>query len=85
MRARRRIALGAAKIGDAAGHSGLSGHTPSVLVCIRAGFVTDLPTLRDLFHRSSLANKGDRDVLLAHPEALELADDAIVEGRLRWR
>src|SRR5271167_1711303 len=57
--------------------------TASMLVCIRTGSVTDLPTLRDLFRRSSLSNDGDRDALLAHPEALELADDAIIEGRTR--
>ena len=54
-----------------------------MLVCIRAGSVTDLPTLRELFRRASLSNDEDRDALLAHPDALELADGAIVEGRTR--
>ncbi len=42
---------------------------------------SDLPALRDLFRRSSLSNDGDRDLLLARPEVLELADEGIIEGR----
>lgn len=53
------------------------------LVRIRAGSVTDLPALRALFRRSSLHNEGDRELLLAHPEALELSDAGITEGRTR--
>jgi GNAT superfamily N-acetyltransferase len=57
-------------------------HTdPVTPVRIRAGTAADLPALRRLFRRSSLHNEGDRESLLAHPEALELADDAINDGR----
>ena len=44
---------------------------------------SDLPALRDLFRRSSLFNEGDRDLLLARPEVLELADEGIIDGRTR--
>jgi len=50
-------------------------------VRIRAACASDLPALRDLFRRSSLSNEGDRDLLLARPEMLELADEGIIEGR----
>jgi GNAT superfamily N-acetyltransferase len=39
--------------------------------------------LRDVFRRSSLSNDGDRMNLLAHPDALELSDLAVREGRTR--
>src|SRR5436305_13228902 len=39
--------------------------------------------LRDVFRRSSLSNHGDRANLLAHPDALELSDLAVREGRTR--
>ena len=51
------------------------------IVRIRAGCASDLAALRDLFRRSSLSNEGDRDLLLARPEVLELADEGITEGR----
>ena len=51
------------------------------IVRIRAACASDLPALRDVFRRSSLSNEGDRDLLLARPEALELTDVAITEGR----
>jgi GNAT superfamily N-acetyltransferase len=41
----------------------------------------DLDALRDVYRRSSLSNSGDRDALLAHPDALEFAGDAIEDGR----
>ena len=53
------------------------------IVRIRAACASDLPALRDLFRRSSLSNKGDRDLLLARPEVLELTDEGITEGRTR--
>jgi GNAT superfamily N-acetyltransferase len=53
------------------------------VVRIRAACASDLPALRDLFRRSSLSNEGDRDLLLARPEVLELADEGITEGRTR--
>lgn len=51
------------------------------IVRIRAACAGDLPALRDLFRRSSLSNAGDRDLLLARPEVLELSDEGIIEGR----
>jgi len=50
-------------------------------VRIRAACTSDLPALRDVFRRSSLSNEGDRDLLLARPEVLELTDVRITEGR----
>jgi hypothetical protein len=50
-------------------------------VRIRAACASDLPALRDLFRRSSPSYEGDRDLLLARPEVLELADDGITERR----
>ena len=43
----------------------------------------DLPALKDLFRRSSLSNEGDRQNLLAHPDALEFSGRAVEEGRVR--
>ena len=51
------------------------------IVRIRAACTSDLPALRDVFRRSSLSNEGDRDLLLARPEVLELTDAGITEGR----
>ena len=51
------------------------------IVRIRAACARDLPALRVLFRRSSLSNEGDRDLLLARPEVLELTDEGITEGR----
>jgi len=60
------------------------GHTEPVrIVRIRMACASDLPALRDLFRRSSLFNEGDRDLLLARPEVLELADEGIIDGRTR--
>jgi len=50
---------------------------------IRAAVPGDLPALRDVFRRSSLSSDGDRINLLAHPDALELSDLALTEGRTR--
>jgi len=50
---------------------------------IRVAALDDMPALRDLFRRSSLSNAGDRDVLLAHPEALQFSALAVDEGRTR--
>ena len=43
----------------------------------------DLPALKDLFRRSSLSNEGDRQNLLAHPDALEFSGRPVEEGRVR--
>jgi GNAT superfamily N-acetyltransferase len=51
------------------------------IVHIRAACTGDLLALRDVFRRSSLSNEGDRDLLLARPEVLELTDVGIIEGR----
>ena len=50
---------------------------------IRAAVPGDMPSLRDVFRRSSLSNDGDRPNLLAHPDVLELSDLAVREGRTR--
>ena len=50
---------------------------------IRPAVPADADVLSDLFRRSSLANEGDREDLLAHPEALELSGLALEEGRTR--
>jgi GNAT superfamily N-acetyltransferase len=45
--------------------------------------MADLPALTDVFVRASLSNWRDRDVLLAHPDALVLEPDGVAEGRTR--
>lgn len=50
---------------------------------IRDAVPADMIALRDVFRRSSLSNDGDRMNLLANPEALELSDLAVNEGRTR--
>jgi GNAT superfamily N-acetyltransferase len=50
---------------------------------IRDAVRGDMGALRDVFRRSSLSNHGDRANLLAHPDALELSDLAVREGRTR--
>jgi N-acetylglutamate synthase-like GNAT family acetyltransferase len=52
-------------------------------VSIRFAVIDDAPALRELFRRSSLSNEGDRANLLAHPDALALADLAVDENRVR--
>ncbi len=50
---------------------------------IRAAVPGDMTALRDVYRSSSLSNDGDRIYLLAHPDALELSDLAVTEGRTR--
>jgi GNAT superfamily N-acetyltransferase len=50
---------------------------------IRTSVSEDLPALRRLFRRSSLSNEGDRDHLLANPEALELPASGVGQARTR--
>jgi GNAT superfamily N-acetyltransferase len=50
---------------------------------IRDAAPADLGALRDVFRGSSLSNDGDRANLLAHPDALELPDLAVRQGRTR--
>jgi GNAT superfamily N-acetyltransferase len=54
-----------------------------VNVQIRRATEGDLPALADIFQRASLSNPGDRDALLAHPEALEFAGEGVGQGRTR--
>lgn len=50
---------------------------------IRRALTTEIADLGDLRRRASLSNDGDRDVLLAHPDALEFAGEGVAEGRTR--
>jgi len=50
---------------------------------IRPAVPADMDVLRMLFRRSSLSNDRDRAALLASPDALELPDLSIEEGRTR--
>jgi GNAT superfamily N-acetyltransferase len=43
----------------------------------------DIDTLRRVYRRASLSNDGDRAKLLANPDALELSDTCVREGRAR--
>jgi len=43
----------------------------------------DMETLRDLFRRSALSNDADRPHLLAHPDALDLSELPVTQGRTR--
>ena len=52
-------------------------------IVIRNTQLDDLDDVTEVFRTASLSNEGDRDNLLAHPEFLELSDEAIIEGRLR--
>ena len=54
-----------------------------MLFRIRWSTPADLPALTEVFARASLSNEGDRDALLAHPEALVLEGDSIAEGLTR--
>jgi N-acetylglutamate synthase-like GNAT family acetyltransferase len=48
---------------------------------VRAAEAGDHPALARIFRQASLSNAGDRDALLAHPDALVLSDDLIARGR----
>jgi N-acetylglutamate synthase-like GNAT family acetyltransferase len=52
-------------------------------ITIRDAEPADVNGLSAIFRRSSLSVDADRAHLLAHPEALELADTAVTEGRTR--
>jgi ribosomal protein S18 acetylase RimI-like enzyme len=39
--------------------------------------------LQLVFRRASLGNVGDREALLAHPQALQLSEDLVTRGRTR--
>jgi len=53
------------------------------VVEIRTAVETDLPRLRAVFRDSSWSNEGNRELLVEHPEFLELSADAVREGRTR--
>jgi len=50
---------------------------------IHTAVETDLPRLRDVFREASWSNEGNRELFVEHPEFLELAADAVREGRTR--
>lgn len=50
---------------------------------VRGAVAADEPALARIFRDASLANAGDRDALLAHPEALNLSTDLVARGRTR--
>ena len=52
-------------------------------VAIRTAVLSDMESLRAIFRNASLSNEGDRDHLLAHPEALVLSDAGVRQGRTR--
>jgi GNAT superfamily N-acetyltransferase len=52
-----------------------------VSVQLRTATDDDLDALRDVYRRSSRSNAGDRDALLAHPDALDFTGDGIDDGR----
>jgi GNAT superfamily N-acetyltransferase len=47
---------------------------------IRPAILSEHKVLEDLQRRASLTNAGDRDALLAHPEAIELPPEQIAAG-----
>lgn len=50
---------------------------------IRDAVLGDMGALQGVFRRASLSDGGYREVLLAHPEVLELPEQAVREGRTR--
>ena len=50
-------------------------------VTLRQAVSSDMEMLSGVFRRASLSNENDRGYLLAHPDALELAADGVLEGR----
>ena len=49
---------------------------------IRLGTPDDYASVAQIFRRASLSNAGDRAELMAHPEHLVLAPDALSAGRM---
>jgi L-amino acid N-acyltransferase YncA len=52
-------------------------------VYVRDARADDEPALARIFRRASLSSAGDREALLADPEALTLSDDLVARGRTR--
>ena len=50
---------------------------------IRVAAPTDVGALSDVFRRASLSNDGDRDALLANPDALVFDEASVHEQRTR--
>jgi GNAT superfamily N-acetyltransferase len=50
---------------------------------VRDAVLTDMDRLREIYRESSLSNQADREILLAHPEVLELSPSAVTGGRTR--
>jgi GNAT superfamily N-acetyltransferase len=50
---------------------------------VRDAVPADVASLQEVFRRSSLSNEDDRANLLAHPETLEFASEAVAELRTR--
>jgi ribosomal protein S18 acetylase RimI-like enzyme len=52
-------------------------------IYVRAAHADDEEALARIFREASMSNVGDRDALVAHPEALTLSADLIARGRTR--
>jgi len=50
---------------------------------IRRAEPDDLDAIREIYRSASLANEGDREALLAHPEVLQFPEDPVADGRVR--
>jgi GNAT superfamily N-acetyltransferase len=50
---------------------------------IRSSTPDDLAAIREVFHRASLHNEGDRDWIEAHPESFGIDEANVIEGRTR--
>jgi len=48
---------------------------------VRDAAVGDFGEMARVYRRASLSNEGDRSLLLAHPEYLDLSADAVLAGR----
>ena len=51
-------------------------------VAIRPALLHEQQVLQELQRRASLANAGDREAILAHPDAIEIPLDQIVSGHV---
>jgi N-acetylglutamate synthase-like GNAT family acetyltransferase len=56
--------------------------TPVNTFLIRPALISEQKALEDLQLRASLNNPGDRDAMLAHPDAIELPLQQIARGRV---
>jgi ribosomal protein S18 acetylase RimI-like enzyme len=50
---------------------------------IRDATADDRPAINAVYPRASLSNEGDRELLLAHPDVLELTEAELANGRTR--